>query len=354
VKALVLAGGRGTRLRPLTYTMAKQLIPVANRPIIHYGMRHILDAGIRDVGVVISPETGAQIQAALAQDGLPLTFTYIRQEEPRGLADAIRVARPYLGDEPFVMYLGDNLIGGGLSRFVEEFRASDVDAMILLKAVPDPRMFGVAELDAEGGIVRLVEKPEHPASNLALVGVYLFGPAIHEAVAGLSPSARGELEITDAIQALVESGRRVRSSRLEGWWLDTGKKDDLLAANRTVLDEWCVERVHGDVSDDSRLSGRVTLEEGARVRHSEVRGPAVIGPGAELDHAFIGPYTSIGSGCVIRHSTVSHSVLLEGVRLEGAGRVEDSIIGRHAVVRRGDDREHAVRLMIGDDAEIIL
>jgi len=354
VRALVLAGGRGTRLRPLTYTMAKQLIPVANRPIIHYGLRHIWEAGIRDVGVVISPETGAQVQAALAQDGVPLAFTYIVQEEPRGLADAIRVARPFLGDEPFVMYLGDNLIGGGLSGLIEEFRASDADAMILLKAVPDPRMFGVAELDPDGAIVRLVEKPEHPPSNLALVGVYLFGPAIHEAVAGLAPSARGELEITDAIQRLVESGRRVRSSRLESWWLDTGKKDDLLAANRVVLDEWCLERVDGDVSDDSRVSGRVTLEAGARVQHSEVRGPTIIGRGVELDHAFIGPYTSIGRGCVIRHATVNHSVLLEGVRLEGAGRVEDSIIGRNAVVRRGDDRDHVVRLMIGDDAEIIL
>ncbi len=354
MKALVLAGGKGTRLRPLTYTTAKQLIPVANRPILYYVMQHIHDAGIHDVGVVVSPETGQQIREALDQLDLDLRLTYIVQDQPLGLAHAVKTARNFLGGQPFVMYLGDNLIGHGIRRLLETFERSSPDALVLLKEVPDPRMFGVAELDGKGKVRRLIEKPKAPASNLALVGVYLFGPAIHEAIDHLEPSWRGELEITDAIQRLVDGGGAVQSAVLEGWWLDTGKKDDLLEANRVVLDEWIQRDVRGAVDDASQLIGRVVLEGGAVVTRSQIRGPAVVGAGTTIENAFIGPYTSIGGGCAITASSLQHCLLLDGVRVEHVQRLEDSIIGKGAVVRQLHGDHRATRLMIGDDAEVLL
>ncbi len=354
MKALVLAGGKGTRLRPLTYTIAKQLIPVANRPILYYVMGHIHDAGIHDVGVVVSPETGQQIRQALDQLGLDLRLTYIVQDQPLGLAHAVKSARPFLGDQPFVMYLGDNLIGQGIRRLLETFERSAPDALVLLKEVTDPRMFGVAELDGNGKVRRLIEKPKDPASNLALVGVYLFGPAIHEAINRLEPSWRGELEITDAIQRLVDQGGVVHSAVLESWWLDTGKKDDLLEANRVVLDEWIQRDVRGAVDDASQLIGRIVLESGAVVKRSQIRGPAVVGAGTIIEDAFIGPYTSIGLGCTITASSLEHCLLLDGVRVEHVQRLEDSVIGKGAVVRRLQGDHRAIRLMLGDDAEVLL
>ena len=354
MKALVLAGGKGTRLRPLTYTMAKQLIPVANRPMLHYVLNHLRDAGISDVGVVISPQTGPQVQEALSRYDGGLRLTFLLQEEPLGLAHAVKVARGYLGDAPFVMYLGDNLIGQGIARFVREFRETQADALILLKEVADPRLFGVAVLGGRGEVLRLIEKPREPPSDLALVGVYLFSPAIHEAIERIRPSWRGELEITDAIQCLLDSGHRVLGRRLEGWWLDCGKKDDLLEANRVVLDELVSRDVRGDVDETSRVSGRVVVAEGATVRSSELRGPIVIGPGTAVEESFIGPYTSVGGGCVVARSTVEHCVVLDGARIEGVERLEDSVIGKHAVVRRAAGDHRAVRLLVGDDAEVLL
>lgn len=354
MKALVLSGGKGTRLRPLTYTTAKQLIPIANVPILYYVMRHIAAAGIRDVGVVISPETGDQVRSALAQAHLDLRFHYILQAEPLGLAHAVKVARDFLGPDPFVMYLGDNLIGHGIAEFVQVFAAERPDALILLKEVGDPRMFGVVELDGAGRVRRLVEKPADPPSNLALVGVYLFGPAIHEAIAEITPSGRGELEITDAIQRLVGRGGRVQTAMLRGWWLDTGKKDDLLEANRVVLDEWIQREIEGTVDEQSRVVGRVTLREGVVVQRSEIRGPVIVDHGTRIEDAFIGPYTSIGQNCQIIRSGLEHSVILDGVRLEGVDRLEDSVLGRNAVVRRGDGNPAALRLLVGDDAEVLL
>jgi len=354
VKALVLAGGRGTRLRPLTYTMAKQLIPVANVPILHYVMRHLEEAEVRDVGVVLSPETGDQVRASLEAGRFSLRFTYIVQEAPLGLAHAVKVARPFLGDEPFVMYLGDNLIGRGIRHLVDEFMGRRADALVLLKEVADPRRFGVAELDGSGRVRRLVEKPQHPPSNLALVGVYLFGPAVHEAVDEIQPSWRGELEITDAIQRLVDKGRNVHSAVLDTWWLDTGKKDDLLEANRVVLDEWVRREVAGEVDADSRLVGRVRVEPGARVVRSEVRGPVVVGAGAVVEDSFVGPFTSVGPGCVLRGTVLQHCVLLEGAVVEGVQRLEDSVVGKNAVVRVAAGNHRALRLMVGDDAEVVL
>jgi glucose-1-phosphate thymidylyltransferase len=354
MRALVLSGGKGTRLRPLTYTMAKQLIPVANIPILHYVMRHLQEAGIREVGVIVSPETGDQVRASLEAGGFALELAYLVQEAPSGLAHAVKVARPFLREEPFVMYLGDNLIGQGIRGLVDEFERARPDALILLKAVPDPRMFGVAELDEAGRVKRLVEKPKQPPSNLALVGVYLFGPAIHRAVDEIKPSWRGELEITDAIQRLVETGHRVQASVLESWWLDTGKKDDLLEANRVVLDEWIRRDVRGEVDDASQITGRVVLEEGAVVCRSRVRGPVVVGRGTHIEDSFVGPYTSIGAGCRIVASVLEHCVILEGARVEGVTRLEDSVVGKNAVVRLKGGNHSAISLLIGDDAEVLL
>jgi glucose-1-phosphate thymidylyltransferase len=354
MKALVLAGGTGTRLRPLTHTMAKQLVPVANRPVLHYVMQHLRDAGLRRVGVIISPETGDQIRAALAANPWDLALTFLTQPKPLGLAHAIKVAGEYLGHEPFIMYLGDNLIGRGLHGFTRVLDETGADAAILLKEVADPRLFGVAEVDGTGRVLRLVEKPLDPPSRLALVGVYLFSPAIHQVIETLQPSRRGELEITDAIQRLLEQGRRVHSTVLDGWWLDTGKKDDLLEANRVVLDEWTVRDVRGEIDQASRVDGRVTLDAGARLIGATVRGPAVIGEGTVIERSFVGPYSSIGNRCVVRDSVIEHLVVMDGVQLLGVPRLEDSIIGKNAVVRRSDGNQPGYRLVIGDDSEVEL
>jgi glucose-1-phosphate thymidylyltransferase len=354
MKALVLAGGKGTRLRPLTYTMAKQLIPVANVPILHYVLRHLEEAEIRDVGVILSPETGDQVRASLEEARFALDLTYILQEAPLGLAHAVKVARAFLGREPFVMYLGDNLIGRGIRHLVQEFQARRADALVLLKEVEDPRRFGVVELDGVGKVRRLVEKPQQPPSNLALVGVYVFGPAIHQAVDEIQPSWRGELEITDAIQRLVDKGCRVHGAVLDSWWLDTGKKDDLLEANRVVLDEWTRREVAGEVDAASKVVGRVRVEPEARVVRSEVRGPAVIGREAVVEDSFVGPFTSVGPRCTLRGSVLQHCVLLEGALVEGVQRLEDSVVGKNAVVRVATGNHRALRLMVGDDAEVVL
>ena len=354
MKAIVLAGGKGTRLRPLTHTLAKQLVPVANKPVLHYVMQHLQDAELHEVGVIIAPETGEQLREALAENPWGFDLTFIEQAEPLGLAHAVKVSREFLGDEPFVMYLGDNLIGQGIREFITAFEESGADSVILLKDVPEPRLFGVAEVDGEGRVLRLVEKPEVPPSNLALVGVYIFSSAIHDAIDRIQPSGRGELEITDAIQVLLEDGHKVESFVIEGWWLDTGKKDDLLEANRWVLDEWARKDLRGSVDDHSRVMGRVVLEEEVQIRRSEVRGPTVIGRGTVIEDAFIGPFTSVGEGCTVKDSSLQHCVILDCVSVEGVRRMEDSIIGRNTVVRHCGGNHRALRLMLGDDAEVLL
>lgn len=351
MRALVLAGGGGTRLRPLTYALPKQLIPVANRPIIHYVLQQVREAGLVQVGIIISPETGSQIREAVAPRFTDLDITYIVQEKPLGLAHAVKVAREFLADAPFLMYLGDNLVGQPVAEFVAEFRRSDAEAVLLLKHVPDPRMFGVAEVDGRGRIRRLVEKPKEPPSDLALVGAYLFSPAIHGAIEEIKPSWRGELEITDAIQKLIDAGRDVRSFVLESWWLDTGKKDDLLAANRTVLAQMHGQDVRGLVRR-SRVEGSVCVEEGALVEDSQLWGPLIIGRGARIRGSIIGPFCSIGDYCEVTACGLENSVVLERASVQGLERVAESVIGRGARVHRQADGDHVLRLMLGDDNEV--
>jgi glucose-1-phosphate thymidylyltransferase len=354
MKALILAGGKGTRLRPITYTSAKQLVPVANKPILFYGIEAIRAAGIDEIGVIVG-DTRDEIMAA-AGDGSrwDARITYIPQEAPLGLAHAVWTARDFLRDDPFIMYLGDNLIQHGVVPIVEEFHSLDVEALILLTEVENPRQFGVAELGADGRVERLEEKPAHPRSNLALVGVYLFTAAIHEAISKIKPSSRGELEITDAIQTLIDMERRVHAHIHRGWWLDTGKKDDMLEANRVVLDEIHTELL-GSVDDTSRVVGRVRMGPGTELVNSRVRGPVVIGSRCRIVNSFIGPYTSISDGAEIENSEIEHSIILENSRIANPGqRIEDSLIGRNVHVIRADGRPAALRLLLGDDSQVSL
>jgi glucose-1-phosphate thymidylyltransferase len=355
MKALVLAGGKGTRLKPLTNTIAKQLLPVANKPILYYVLDQITQAGITDICIIISPETGHNIREAIGNGSKwNAHFTYVLQPEPAGLAHAVKTARDFLGDSPFLMFLGDNLIQGGIKDFVDEFNTHKQDALILLKEVADPRLFGVAELDTSGQIVRLVEKPKEPKSNLALVGVYLFTPEIHQAIDQIKPSWRGELEITDAIQKFLDSGKAVRSHALQGWWLDTGKKDDLLEANRVVLDDLLQRSIKGEVDNKSRIHGRVEIGEGTKVDNSVVRGPVSIAENCLIKDSHISPFTSIASGTRIERSYIEHSVILENCRVCNIERLSDSIIGRNTEVIKHGDGIKAARLFIGDDARVEL
>jgi glucose-1-phosphate thymidylyltransferase len=356
VKALILAGGAGTRLRPITHTSAKQLVPVANKPILFYGIEAMVAAGIKDIGVIVG-DTRAEVMAALgdgARWGAEITF--IPQDAPLGLAHCVLIAADFLGDDDFVMYLGDNLLEQDVGAFVDAFEAARVGseppaAQILLKRVPDPHRFGIAELDDRGHVVRLVEKPADPPSDLALVGVYLFDRTIHDAVRAIEPSPRGELEITDAIQWLVDQGSRVRQEELSGWWIDTGKLTPLLEANRLLL-ERIEPRVDGDVDEGSVLDGRVVVEAGARIVNSTLRGPLVIGAGAVVEHSFVGPFSAIGDRCEVRHSEIEHSVVMEGSRILDIQRLEDSLIGKDAVVSRTQVRPRALRLMVGDHCQV--
>jgi glucose-1-phosphate thymidylyltransferase len=360
VKALILAGGAGTRLRPITHTSAKQLVPVANKPILFYGLEQMAEAGIVEVGIVVG-DTQEEIRAAVG-DGSEwgLKVTYIPQDAPLGLAHCVLIAGDFLGGDDFVMYLGDNLLRQGVKVFVDRFEAhgrgagaTPAVAQILLARVPDPQRFGVAEIDADGEVLRLVEKPVDPPSDLALVGVYLFDPTIHEAVRAIEPSARGELEITDAIQWLIDHGHRIHHQVVDGWWIDTGKLEALLEGNRLIL-ETLDQRIEGSVDADSRVEGRVVVCAGAEVVASTIRGPAIIGRGTRVEHSFVGPFTSIAERCQIIRSEVEHSVILDDSRIVDIPRVEDSLIGKQVVVTRSARRPRANRFMLGDHSQVDL
>ena len=351
MKGLILSGGKGTRLRPLTYTSAKQLVPVANKPVLFYGIEAIAAAGIREIGIVVG-DTQAEIRAAVG-DGSRwgVRVVYIEQDAPRGLAHAVKISQPFIGADPFVMYLGDNLLSKGISQFVDEFARERPAAQILLTLVPDPQMFGVAELK-DGQVVRLVEKPKEPIGDLALVGVYMFGPEIFESVSRIKPSFRNELEITDAIQDLIDRGLTVRPHIVEGWWKDTGKLEDMLEANRLILDLQ-ERRIDGTVDAESRIEGKVVIEAGAVVERSVIRGPAIIGSGARIVHAYVGPFTSIGNDVEIQDSEIEHSIVLEGSCVRDlANRVIDSLIGKNVKIYRMPVKPSAYRFMLGDNSEV--
>jgi glucose-1-phosphate thymidylyltransferase len=351
MRALILSGGRGTRLRPITHTSAKQLVPIANKPILFYAMEAVAEAGIREVGVVVG-ETKREIKEA-AGDGSRwgLLVTYIEQEAPLGLAHAVKIARAYLRDEPFVMYLGDNLVKDGIRSLVEEFLSLRPNSQILLAKVRDPQRFGVAEL-RDGRVVSLEEKPAHPKSDLALVGVYMFDKTIFEAVDAIRPSRRGELEITDAIQYLIDKGYHVHPHVINGWWKDTGKLEDILEANRIML-EGVTPRVEGDVDEASQLIGKVVVERGATITASTIRGPVIIGERSSIINSYVGPFTSIYHDALVRNSEIEHSIILEHSRIiDIAGRVEDSLIGKNVEVFRSDDKPRAYRLMLGDSSQV--
>lgn len=373
MKALVLAGGRGTRLRPITHTRAKQLVPVANKPVLFYGLEAIAAAGIREVGIVVSDpremlqpdhRTGemvtvlvnsqAEIRAAVGDgSAFGLKVTYIEQEAPLGLAHAVKISRDFMGHDPFVMYLGDNLIKDGVTPFVREFEAEKPDAQILLAKVARPWEFGVAELEGER-VVRLEEKPAKPRSDLALVGVYLFGPKIWDAVNAIQPSARGELEITDAIQHLITHGQHVRSHVIRGWWKDTGRVEDLLEANRIVLADLQTD-IRGTVDEHTVIEGPVHVGAGAVVKRSHLRGPLVIGANATLDEAYVGPFSAIAEGVQLSSCEIEHSIVLDRSRIHDIpGRIESSLIGRDVVVTSTEARPSAHRLMLGDSSRVEL
>ncbi|MEU8173310.1 glucose-1-phosphate thymidylyltransferase [Microbispora hainanensis] len=350
MKALVLAGGSGTRLRPITHTRAKQLVPVANKPVLFYGLESIAAAGISEVGIVVG-DTQDEIEAAVGDGSrFGLQVSYLRQEAPLGLAHAVLIARDYLGDDDFVMYLGDNFIVGGIASLVERFRTRRPAAQIMLTQVSDPRQFGVAELDQDGRVVGLEEKPREPKSDLALVGVYLFTPAIHDAVAELKPSWRGELEITDAIQWLIDAGHDVEPSVISGYWKDTGNVADMLEVNRLVL-ESLEPRIDGAV-EDCEIIGRVVVEAGASVRGSRIVGPVVVGAGAVVDGSYVGPFTSIGADCVVSGSEIEYSIMLSRSSVEGVRRIEASLIGHDVEITPAPDTPKAHRLVLGDHSRV--
>ncbi|MGC8879334.1 MAG: glucose-1-phosphate thymidylyltransferase [Anaerolineae bacterium] len=352
MKGLVLSGGKGTRLYPLTYTSAKQLIPVANKPILFRVVECIRDAGITEIGIVVG-DTEEEIRRAIGRgDRWGVRVTYIRQEAPLGLAHAVKISRDFLGDERFVMFLGDNVIQGGISTLISEFANSDYDCQIVLTHVDMPEQYGVAELDEQGRVVRLVEKPKDPPSDLALVGIYMFNHHIFEAVDHITPSWRGELEITDAIQWLIEHGYTVHPYIHQGWWIDTGRPGDMLEANSLVLEELtpCIE---GYVDRASQVDSRVIIEKGAEVINSVIRGPAIIGEYSRIINAYIGPFTSIYHHVVIENAEVSRSIVLEHSQIRDLDqRIEDSLIGRHVVIQRSPIRPRAYKFTLGDHSQL--
>jgi glucose-1-phosphate thymidylyltransferase len=350
MKALVLSGGKGTRLRPLTFTLAKQLIPVANKPILGYVLDQIAEAGISEVGVIVAPETGDSVKEYV-KDGSKWNFktTYIPQE-PLGLAHAVKTAHPFLAQDSFVMCLGDNVTGQGVNTFIQDFKNEELDALIILKEVDNPSSFGIAQLDNKGNIIKLAEKPKTPMGNLAIIGTYIFSNKIHKAIEKIKPSWRGELEVTDAVQEMINMGFKVKAKTLNSWWLDTGKKDDILSANSKILDEYIEPDIKGKLTN-SVVEGRVKVEADANIVNSKIRGPGIIGKGVLIENSFIGPYTSIGDNSKILNSTLEFCVILENVIIQDVERLEESLIGKNAKVAK-NLRSRTIKLHVGDYSDI--
>ena len=351
MKGLILSGGKGTRLRPLTYTRAKQLVPVANKPVLFYGIEALVEAGIRSIGIVVG-DTADEIRAAVG-DGSPwgIDVTYIEQDAPRGLAHAVLISQDFIKDDPFVVYLGDNLLNKSIRPFVQQFVKERPAAQILLAHVPDPQMFGVAELDGNR-VIRLIEKPAKPKSDLALVGVYMFGSEIFDSVQQIKPSFRNELEITDAIQHLIDKGLIVTPHIVDGWWKDTGLLEDILEANRLIL-EMMESRIDGEIDSDSRIEGNVIIEKGAQIKQSTVRGPAIIGARTQIISGYVGPFTSIMNDVEITDSEIEHSIVMEhSIISELGNRITDSLIGRNIRIYRQPVKPSAYRFMLGDNSEV--
>jgi glucose-1-phosphate thymidylyltransferase len=350
LKALVLSGGKGTRLRPLTFTLAKQLIPVANKPIIGYVLDQIAEVGITEVGVIIAPETGEFVKDYI-KNGSKWNFktTYIPQE-PLGLAHAVKTAQPFLAEDSFIMCLGDNVTGQGVNTFIQRFKKEKLDALIILKEVGNPSIFGIAQLNKKGNIIKLVEKPKTPMGNLAIIGTYIFSSKIHKAIEKTKPSWRGELEITDAVQEMINMGFKVKAEILNSWWLDTGKKDDILSANAKILDEYIDRDIKGNVIN-STIEGRVKVDAEAKIVGSKIRGPCIIGKNTLIENSFIGPCTSVGDNSKILNSNLEYCVILENVIIKDVERLEESLIGRNAKVTK-NHRSHAFKLHIGDYSEV--
>lgn len=353
MRGLVLSGGKGSRLRPLTYTGAKQLVPIANRPILFYAIENLVEAGVREIAIVVSPETGDHVRAAVGDgSAFGASITYIDQPEPRGIADGIRLAHAAMGGGPFVTFLGDNFLTDGIVSYVRAFSASGADAGVLLKQVEDAREFGVAAFEGER-LTRVIEKPQDPPSDLAVIGIYIFTARVFDAIAAIKPSARGELEITDTIQWMIDAGANVRADIVAGEWIDTGKHDDLLAANRLILERLPHDTSGGTIDDASKTHGRVVLERGAEVVNSVISGPSIIGEGARVENSYIGPFTSIGPGCRIIDSEIAGSVVMEQTVIEGLGhRIDHSLIGRNVELRASDRKPSGYQVVLGDYSKL--
>jgi glucose-1-phosphate thymidylyltransferase len=352
MKGLILSGGKGTRLRPFTYTGAKQLVPVANKPVLFYAIEDLVEAGITDIGIVVG-DTGDQVRAAVGDGSrFGACVSYIEQDAPRGIAHGIKIARDFIGDEKFVLFLGDNFIRDGIVRQVAAFREGSMNAQIILYKMDDPSAMGVAVLDGDARVTRLIEKPKQFVSPYAVIGIYMFDRNVFEAVNAIQPSARGELEITDTIQYLIDHKLNVRAHLLEGWWIDTGKMQDILEANRLVLDV-LAPQIEGSVDAASHIEGRVVLQPGAVVINSTIRGPSIIGERTRIENAYVGPYTSIHYDCVIHNCEIEHSVVLENSKIINAPeRIADSLIGRNVEIGRANAHPKTLRMMVGDFSQV--
>lgn len=359
MKALITAGGRGTRLRPITHTSNKHLIPIANKPMIYYAIEAIIEVGIKEIGVIVNPETVGELKETLGNGKKwGAAFSYIVQEEPAGLAHAVKIAQDFIQKEPFIFYLGDNVIVGGIKKFVDVFAEGKANCHLVFSKVKDPQRFGVPELK-NGRVVGIQEKPKRPKSPYAVTGIYIYDHHIFDAVNGIKPSLRGELEISDANQWLIENGLMVSYSEVTGWWKDTGQPEDLLEANRFVLDQLIESPAgtiaSGDVDRKSELRGKVIIEKGAKVIHSQIRGPAIIGRDSIIENSYIGPYTSISYECEVRNSELEYSIILEKCKITDIDvRIEKSLLGREVELFRGKAKPRTQKFIIGDQSQIEL